>query len=85
MWRYMTARDRYFQCLLRVLLYRNRDGYTFRIEVNAVYLDQLYGSRNVFIRLFNLGEDRLNRGQCIQDRRGGISVDLLRGDSDIPG
>ena len=46
----MTARDRYFQCLLRVLLYRNRDGYTFRIEVNAVYLDQLYGSRNVFIR-----------------------------------
>lgn len=43
----MTARDRYFQCLLRVLLYRNRDGYTFRIEVNAVYLDQLYGSRNV--------------------------------------
>ena len=51
MWRYMTARDRYFQCLLRVLLYRNRDGYTFRIEVNAVYLDQLYGSRNVFIRL----------------------------------
>lgn len=48
----MTARDRYFQCLLRVLLYRNRDGYTFRIEVNAVYLDQLYGSRNVFILPF---------------------------------
>ena len=81
----MTARDRYFQRLFRILLYRNCDRYAFRIKVNTVYLDQLYGFRNVFICLFNFGENRLNRGQRIQDRRGSISVDLLGIDLDFFG